>query len=648
MKRNRELQRLILIEVRDGEKPPELSKYSEAEQVYNSALLIEDGYVDGEAIRGGSGEYVSTVMLQLTSKGHDFLEDLEKTSPQTMESKSAHQGTVPAAITESPDKKNDAALNPESVLKPKDAVSTQPQEKTNRNSILVGSDTNFSTVATNIEIALGVKKYANVLAKLFRTSDDKDLCLAIFGPWGRGKTFLMEQTIEKLTEVNSATDYKVVKFSAWKYPSKPEVWIHLYETFYSELEKVGWFRSIAFKILAGINRHGTRKVWLALIALMITVLPKGWLVQGIVNYFTKLEVALAIGVVVFITLFIWKFWTTTTHLRHHYLSGVRHAEKLGLQAIIGSDLKALLQGWVKVQFNSECIRKGLRLLWLAAFALVSLIILRSYEAPAVAIALSSVVIMTAAFIWCAFKYAAPSPSRILLVVDDLDRCEAGHLLTVVESIKLLLEDADISRRVQVVMLAEEDVLKHAIWGKYKHLLDGEAQQALKTSYDGRRIVRENFDKIFTAHLRLPPLDFSEIYEVVSSFGGRDPLLMDLPPHKAPAESRPVSEPSDPATSVIKHEAELFAPVSNDEKLLIYAAIQMTYGEKHSELGPRSLRVLIFHYQLARMILTEFGAKNWSPALLARFIAGRQLTGTPTLKSTHLEDKLIALVAEQVA
>jgi len=77
MKRIRELQRLLLLQVRDGEPPNELSQYSEQDQVYNSALLIGDGYVTGDTVEDGSGVVVSTVMIQLTSKGHDFLEQFE-------------------------------------------------------------------------------------------------------------------------------------------------------------------------------------------------------------------------------------------------------------------------------------------------------------------------------------------------------------------------------------------------------------------------------------------------------------------------------------------------------------------------------------------------------------------------------------------
>ena len=86
MKRDIELQKLLLLQVRDGQEPPQLSQYSEADQVYNAALLINDGLVEGEAIRGGSGEYVSTVMTDLTSAGHDFLDQESAPNETALES----------------------------------------------------------------------------------------------------------------------------------------------------------------------------------------------------------------------------------------------------------------------------------------------------------------------------------------------------------------------------------------------------------------------------------------------------------------------------------------------------------------------------------------------------------------------------------
>lgn len=77
MKRDQNLWRLILLEMRDGIKSPELEKYDEATITYNSALLVKGGYVDGEVIENGSGLYAAVAMLQMTNEGHDLLEKLE-------------------------------------------------------------------------------------------------------------------------------------------------------------------------------------------------------------------------------------------------------------------------------------------------------------------------------------------------------------------------------------------------------------------------------------------------------------------------------------------------------------------------------------------------------------------------------------------
>ncbi len=74
--------RLLLLQVRDGEKLPELDRYTKQEQAYHAALLIDDGYVDGEAYRGNQGEYDRAIMTELTSRGHDLLERWEGRSSE--------------------------------------------------------------------------------------------------------------------------------------------------------------------------------------------------------------------------------------------------------------------------------------------------------------------------------------------------------------------------------------------------------------------------------------------------------------------------------------------------------------------------------------------------------------------------------------
>ncbi len=76
-KRDFMLWRLILQQMRDGQEPPELANYDEPTIVYNSALLINAGYIDGSVIQNGTGDYAGTTMINLTNEGHDLLDKLE-------------------------------------------------------------------------------------------------------------------------------------------------------------------------------------------------------------------------------------------------------------------------------------------------------------------------------------------------------------------------------------------------------------------------------------------------------------------------------------------------------------------------------------------------------------------------------------------
>jgi len=99
------------------------------------------------------------------------------------------------------------------------------------------------------------------------------------------------------------------------------------------------------------------------------------------------------------------------------------------------------------------------------------------------------------------------------------------LISVVESIKLLVEDPAIARKIQVVMLVEEDILQDAIVKKYR-----EAIPSLNASpNDGFvrwRVIQETNEKLFTSHFRLPPLSRRDLISLVERFSGfRD--LQDL-------------------------------------------------------------------------------------------------------------------------
>src|SRR5579862_6464300 len=81
MKRDQELLHKLLLVAERSEPQPDMSGYTEEQQAYHAAILIDSGLVDGKIIRDGSGNVATTVMIDLTPKGHDYLENLRKAKP---------------------------------------------------------------------------------------------------------------------------------------------------------------------------------------------------------------------------------------------------------------------------------------------------------------------------------------------------------------------------------------------------------------------------------------------------------------------------------------------------------------------------------------------------------------------------------------
>ena len=83
MQRNSNIQFLLLRQLRDHVNSEELTHFPKELVVYNSALLVEGGYVDGNAHRGHTGQFETVVSRGLTNAGHDLLEQLEAALPAT-------------------------------------------------------------------------------------------------------------------------------------------------------------------------------------------------------------------------------------------------------------------------------------------------------------------------------------------------------------------------------------------------------------------------------------------------------------------------------------------------------------------------------------------------------------------------------------
>ena len=76
MRRDKELLNKLLL-LAEGEEPkPDLSAYTQEQQAYHAAILIDSGLIQGDTVKDAEENVIAAAILDLTPQGHDFLERL--------------------------------------------------------------------------------------------------------------------------------------------------------------------------------------------------------------------------------------------------------------------------------------------------------------------------------------------------------------------------------------------------------------------------------------------------------------------------------------------------------------------------------------------------------------------------------------------
>lgn len=398
--------------------------------------------------------------------------------------------------------------------------------------------------ASDEESGLEVDSYAVSLTSLLRSATG-EVCMALFGHWGLGKTYLAKrlekllrdpelygESLEKLglTEdgANHSTtgDYGVMWYSAWRYRRIPEQWIYLYETLAKHMKQgagntpVGPLLKFARILRFGIAKHGLLGLIALLAMLWLAVMPlssKFNLFGIATNYFGVAGLVFLLGAAQ-------RSSATVTHLLAKYGKLPSHRDGLGLQALIGDDVKALMAAWLpddtEFSANRGWVIAGLVGL-LGAVALW-LLLLGQQEAglpadiAAVPIAHAAALIawgiVSLACVWLAFGYKK-APEKLLLIVDDLDRCQPEEIVDLIEGTKVLLEVPEIERKLQVLMLIDERVLRHAVLTKFEKLVESSADRDARAN----QLYAEHVEKLFACWFRLPSLSRDEVGQIVEEY-----------------------------------------------------------------------------------------------------------------------------------
>lgn len=318
-------------------------------------------------------------------------------------------------------------------------------------------NTNFET-AENLEIindkikpGLNVQNISLELAKvIINLRDESGMMIGIFGRWGRGKTYFWKQ-LKSYFERNNKP-YISIEFHAWKYQNIKALWAYLYEAFlhryYEKPEKFSlskYFKYYWKKTKLNFYRKGwtpiLKTVAILLIGGIVSYQLKSWNDEEIINSISSaigVSIASVSTLIGILTVMRKEYGSAASDLLKQFSGEFSFKELLGVQAEIQKEIILLLKVWLK---NTN--------------------------------------------------------KRILFFVDDLDRCSKEQMLKTIDSIRIMLDDKEISNKIIVLSAIDERLLRDSI----------------KLKYQDDFLVREHMDKLFLISLKLPELNNKEKNEI---------------------------------------------------------------------------------------------------------------------------------------
>ncbi len=627
------------------------------------------------------------------------------------------------------------------------------------------------------KLNLDFEDYALAIARVMQAAKG-EFSMALLGNWGAGKTTLVRGNVKgeggleslltnpelfsnrvtKETMFGRAAgnqkikghQYEVAWFSAWKYRRVPETWAFLYETLAKKMVEGARFDVRLARVLRTnvAKLGGVRFVIGASLPLIIfaifSILKGAWA-----------ALVPVIGSLGFL-LFLFKTLPllisgpkAVKEIMSGYASVATHNEKLGIQALIGEDLKALLLGWIPEEkdkikaccwgcpllaillwgygiFNTNTFFPALAVILFVAFVLSNIFIcctiieknnkkvfdwLRLVGISALTITFScyiaqnntpSLGVWASAINWLVWsawsipyffaffllrvKEPKENTERILLVIDDLDRCSPEESIEILEQISLLLQgDEEIAKRIQILVLADETVLKMAVEKRFENLIDHQG----KSGENRKKIYREHMEKLFLSFLRLPAVPENKTLELLdqfideangasnrksiedslqnkkipdqglSAFSRKDPLELGTVQGKETAEQDLEEGEEGKSEKDIDEEKveeqisdEERTHVTNDvftpeEKGYLNEAIQnlkLKKGtDKEEGISARQLKLFLFQYQLARDLFSKTPLQDKDAKELSEALALRYFKGEPKDKKTVV-NKYVEMVS----
>lgn len=457
-------------------------------------------------------------------------------------------------------------------------------------------------ISDDLKPAIEVKELAQEVAELLKLlRDPTGNMFGIFGKWGRGKTFLWKQIWQDLKNENQADDtqFKKVEFHAWKYQDTPALWAYLYETladkYFEEnkliihkahrqeklkskkvnlisfnsftnkiIELALWIKDTVSKFLKRVKLNTVRKGYKPFASFMIGLLLfVTWLF--LIPFLTKVQLlvsfisAIGIATLVKMLYFYFIYKPKAINILSTYSEKVSFQKYLGLQAEIQKEIIFLLESWISKKDSSK--------------------------------------------------------KKVLLFVDDIDRCNETKIIQVVDSLKVMLENAEIAKRMTILVAIDERVLKMAINVKYHDLITKSSIQLSENSQTLDKIskpyldklTKEYIDKLFISGIKLGELSLNEKYKILDSI--TENKILEIEPENIDDTKAVISSSTSVTTATTISPNDQIPNQEEDEKLIEgkeitkseYDLLKSTL-ESLTEATPRTIRIYYYRYLFAKKIM----------------------------------------------
>jgi hypothetical protein len=317
-----------------------------------------------------------------------------------------------------------------------------------KNPVNIPSEINISSASPSF----GVESISKTLASIItRTPDKNGMMVGIFGKWGRGKTYLFN----KIWDAIRTEDHKYyrVNFSAWKYQETKESWAYLYESMmeqYLHDSKNSNFITSLYRKYKKLFDLNFRKSEITPILIFFTLLFTSIYLSFFGGNLTLLKYALSsLGIIAIIKLFLLylSHKNKAINIVKQYTDRQSYSEYLGMQAEIESEIETLVKTWIPNSKNG----------------------------------------------------------KILLFVDDIDRCETSKIVKLIDGLRIILDNPDIHERLIIITAIDEGILKASVEEKYPTL----------TKENKKDLFQEYLEKIFIIGIKLNNLDHDEVREYLS-------------------------------------------------------------------------------------------------------------------------------------